>query len=117
MKSVNHGVSGGVTMIGTLASLLGSCVIGISTYFLFGISIQGVILIILSGFIAALIDSILGATLQGRFKLLKTGEIIEENQKDTIHISGLKWMTNDMVNLANTFISPFILITFYLILL
>ena len=117
MKMVNHGESGGVTLIGTIASLVGSCIIGFSTYFLFGISIKGVVLIILSGFIAALIDSILGATLQGKFKLLKTDKIIEENQKDTIHISGLKWMTNDMVNLVNTFISPLIFITFHLILL
>lgn len=116
MKSVNHGESGGITLIGTFASLLGSCIIGFSTYFLFRISIYEVVLIILSGFIAALIDSILGATLQGKFKLLKTNKIIEENQKDTIHISGLKWMTNDLVNLANTFISPFIFITFHLIL-
>lgn len=116
MKSINHGESGGITFIGTFASLLGSCIIGFSTYLLFGISTKQVIIIIMSGFIAALIDSILGATLQGRFKLLKTNVIIEKNKKDSIHISGLKWMTNDIVNVVNTFISPLIFIILYKIL-
>jgi uncharacterized membrane protein len=117
MKSINHGESGGVTLIGTFASLLGSCIIGFSTYLLFGISTKQVITIIMSGFTAALIDSILGATLQGRFKLLKTNMIIEKDKKDSIHISGLKWMTNDIVNVVNTFISPLIFIILYKILL
>ena len=48
MKSINHGESGGVTLIGTFASLLGSCIIGFSTYLLFGISTKQVIIIIMS---------------------------------------------------------------------
>ena len=117
LKSINHGESGGITLVGTLASFIGSCIIGFSTYYLFKVSDLDIALVILSGFIAALIDSILGATIQGKFKFKSTSKVIEKQIKGTIHISGFKWMTNDMVNLANTFISPIIFIILYMILL
>jgi uncharacterized protein (TIGR00297 family) len=116
MKNVNHGESGGVTFVGTIASFLGASVIGLATNYLFHISQKEIILIILSGFLASIIDSILGATLQGRFKSMKTDRIIELDLKDTIHISGLKWMTNDVVNIVNTSIAPFIYFIIHLLL-
>ena len=117
LKTINHGESGGITLIGTFGSIIGSTIIGFSAYLLFSISVINVLGIILSGFFSALIDSILGATLQGKYKLIDSEKIIEVENKNSTHSSGYKWMTNDIVNLINTFISPFLFLIFHVIIL
>jgi uncharacterized membrane protein len=63
-----------------------------------------------------LFDSIIGATLQGKFKIIKTGKIIETEDGNTIHFSGKRWITNDIVNLSNTILSPIILLILIIVL-
>lgn len=111
-KPIDHGLSGGVTRIGTLGSLLGSCIIGLTVWCLMPIPSKITYGIILSGFLAALFDSILGATIQGKYED-QNGQIIETNNK-AILISGYSWINNDTVNLLNTIIAP-IIMYFYLL--
>ena len=60
------GISGGISVAGSLAALMGSFSIAILTYYLFPneISIRVLCLITLSGFLASFIDSLLGAHLE-----------------------------------------------------
>ena len=67
---------------------------------------------VLSGFLGAIIDSIFGATLQGKYETHK-GDIVEKYQERSILISGRSWINNDVVNLINTMASP-ILMYFFL---
>jgi len=114
LKSVDHGISGGITRIGTLGSLLGSSIIGFSTWFMIPIPTHIVYGIILSGFLSSLFDSILGDVFQGKYKN-KDGDIIEVKSNDSSLIKGYPWLNNDLVNLLNTAFSPFILYIYILL--
>ena len=67
--------------------------------------------IILCGFLAALIDSILGATIQGKYET-QLGEIVEKPEPGSLLISGYRWVTNDVVNLINTAAAPILMYIF-----
>ena len=113
-RPMEHGLSGGLTRIGTLGSLLGSCIIGFTAWFL--IPMESIIIygIIFSGFIAAIVDSLAGAIFQAKYET-QTGEIIEEYQDGSTLISGNKWINNDIVNLINTIAAPLFMYIFLLI--
>ena len=114
LKSIDHGISGGITRIGTLGSLLGSSIIGFSTWFMIPAPTHIIYGIILSGFLSSLFDSILGDIFQGKYKN-QSGEIIEVKEKDSVLIKGYSWINNDLVNLLNTTFSPLILYIFILL--
>jgi uncharacterized protein (TIGR00297 family) len=59
LKRTKKGVSGGVTGIGLLSSLVGSAIIGLSAL-LFGGGLAGVAIVTLAGFLGSIVDSILG---------------------------------------------------------
>ncbi|MFQ6674265.1 MAG: DUF92 domain-containing protein, partial [Fidelibacterota bacterium] len=66
-KRVEPGVSGGVTLVGTLGALAGSGVIALTGLpFVANAGILG--WIIVAGFLASMVDSILGATVQGSYQ-------------------------------------------------
>ena len=110
-QPVNHGMSGGITRIGTIGSLLGSCIIGLSAWLLLPIQSHIIYGIILSGLLAALFDSILGATVQGKYKD-QSGDITEKGTENNNLFQGYSFINNDMVNLLNTTISPIIMYFF-----
>ena len=113
-KPISHGISGGVTRVGTLGSLLGSCIIGFTTWCLMPVGGLIIYFIILSGFLGAIIDSIFGATLQAKYETHK-GDVVEKYQEGSILISGKSWMSNDLVNLINTIASPILMYLFLFI--
>ena len=69
------------------------------------------LLIIIIGFLGSILDSIIGATLQVKYKN-ELGELVEVKEKGSDIISGFELIDNNMVNFINTLISP---ILFYLI--
>lgn len=112
-KPVPRGTSGGVSVIGTTGSLLGAMAIGM-TGMLFGLSQLSTIIILISGFLGSLIDSILGATAQSTFQCQSCDKQTENRfhcTAPTIHIAGFRWIDNDMVNFLNTVSSSAILLT------
>lgn len=113
-RPISHGISGGITRVGTLGSLLGSCIIGFTAWYL--MPIGGIIIycIILSGFLGAIIDSIFGATYQARYET-QNGDIVEKYREGSILISGKSWINNDIVNLINTMAAPILMYFFLLI--
>ena len=104
-KPVSHGLSGGVTFIGTIGSLIGSCIIGLLAYNLISLEKHLIFGIILSGFIGSIIDSIFGDKLQSKYKT-PSGEIVEKPQTGSIIISGHSLVNNDVVNLIATISGP-----------
>ena len=110
-QPVNHGMSGGITRIGTIGSLLGSCIIGLSAWLLLPVQSHIIYGIILSGLLASLFDSILGATVQGKYKD-QSGDITERGTENNNLFQGYSFINNDMVNLLNTTISPIIMYFF-----
>ena len=101
------GLSGGVTRIGTIGSLLGAAVIGLTAHIL-GVADYGVYGVIGAGFIAGILDSVLGATVQAKYQT-GDGQILEYISPGGSLVSGYKWITNDLVNLLNTASAPLIM--------
>ena len=65
----------------------------------------------MSGLLASLFDSVLGATVQGKYKD-KSGDITERETENNNLFQGYSYINNDMVNLLNTTISPIIMYFF-----
>lgn len=100
-KRVSTGTSGGITWLGSLASLAGAALIGLIS----GLYLQGNYWFILvgafAGFVGAMIDSIIGAKWQVMYTCVTCGKVTERKQhcgKITLYLRGLPWMNNDRVN-------------------
>lgn len=109
-KRVEKGTSGGVSLIGTLASLAGSALIAALASLLTDIvplrdNWSLFPLITLSGLTGSLFDSFLGATVQAMYFCPKDNKETEKHPlhtcgTETVHLRGWKWLTNDWVNFA-----------------
>ena len=103
-RKLKPGVSGGVTLFGTIGSLLGAGIISLSGQFFLQSSVQ-TLLVLLAGFTGSILDSIIGATVQAIFVCNKCGGETEKSQhcgNPTMLESGNKMINNDMVNLLCT---------------
>ncbi len=113
-KPVAAGTSGGVSLTGMLAAAAGSCLITLTalvTWTWTGLEpAQGFLFtafIFISGFLGSMVDSLIGATIQGIFWC---PQCQKETEKHPFHncgtatelIRGKKWITNDWVNLFCT---------------
>ena len=115
-KRVAKGTSGGVSLAGGAASLLGASVIAVVFLLLFtsgsGSSISSntvwlAVGVVFSGFLGSLVDSILGATLQAIYYCPKC---MKETEKHPLHhcgsqtqwLRGIRWLNNDWVNFLCT---------------
>ncbi len=103
-KAVEKGTSGGISLVGTLASLGGSALIAFlaslltDNWSLFP-------LITISGLSGSLFDSFLGGTVQDMYYCPKDEKETEKHPlhtcgTQTVHIRGWNWLDNDWVNFA-----------------
>lgn len=88
LKPVPRGTEGAVSFEGTLAGVIASGVIALLAWGIGLINLAGVFWCIFSAFIATSLESLIGATLQEKSD----------------------WMTNEVVNILNTFIGAFVAI-------
>lgn len=100
-KETKAGLSGGMTVIGTLASLVGAFLASLVAL-AFGIfNIWGVLIAAGSAFLGAIFDSMLGSLLQIKYKCPVCNEITERDvhcKKRGIKYSGYEFFDNDVVN-------------------
>jgi uncharacterized protein (TIGR00297 family) len=107
-KRVPRGTSGAVSGLGTIAAAAGSLLIAISALFLFSIEWESATIIFLLGFAGSLLDTLLGAHYQARFKCAGCGLSTEKTfhcSRQTAKVSGYSWLNNDAVNFLSCFIA------------
>lgn len=123
-KIVPPGTSGGVTGLGELAGLmsaLGLCGLGAGIGVVLGNSAAvGISFVsaVFAAFVAMNMDSLLGATLQGRNKCKSCGLLTEElyhHGEPTMPETGLRFLDNNAVNLVTTTIAGLTAAAFFLV--
>ncbi len=107
-KVVERGNSGGISLAGTLAGVVGAAIIALSSIFWLNVkNFYYIIFIIFAGIIGNFSVSILGSSMQAKYKCNVCSEIVEKSfhcSKSAVLIKGFKWMNNDTVNFATAVI-------------
>lgn len=111
-KRVPIGTSGGFTLEGYVAALLGALLISLTSLLLGVIDgIKGFIIIIIAGLIGSTIDSLIGCLLQAKYYCPYCGKLVETATHcgvATKFSKGIKWFDNHMTNLLSNSIAGFI---------
>jgi len=100
-KPMRRGVSGGVSLLGTLAAFPGALL----PLVLFPEAYP----LAAAGFLGMLIDSLLGSSLQARFCDAE-GNLYENEAPGLVLAGGFRWMDNDRVNLLSNLITLLIVL-------
>ena len=104
-RPVTAGMSGGVTVPGTLAAVAGTVFVG-GVAALLGWPERVATAAIVGGIVGSTADSVLGATLQARRRCpdcnLVTERMVHSCGAQTAHAGGLRWLTNDGVNAVSS---------------
>mmetsp|Transcript_18977 Transcript_18977/g.30168 ORF Transcript_18977/g.30168 Transcript_18977/m.30168 type:complete len:135 (+) Transcript_18977:642-1046(+) len=121
LKDVPKGTNGGLSVVGTLASVAGGAFIGLVFYIVGFVCVLNSTNILqwplvpfgaLMGFTGSMVDSLLGATFQESWVDDKTGMIVKPSKVQMMpsfrKISGSDVLSNEQVNLVSaTFTSIF----------
>src|SRR3972149_2685414 len=107
-KRVEKGTSGGISLFGTFASLLGSSVIALLAVLLSPtgtLTTAHWLLITFAGLAGSLFDSFLGATVQAMYYCPTDKKETEKHPlhtcgTETVHLRGWNWLNNDWVNFS-----------------
>ncbi len=102
-RPVEQGISGGVSLFGIFASLAGSSVVVLSALPWLTGNPGIIFLLIITGLLGSLIDSVLGATVQVQYKCGNCFAVTERKKHcniETTKIKGISWFNNDWVNFS-----------------
>ena len=107
-QRVAAGTSGGVTWLGTAGGIAGSAFVAVVAAALSLVPPLAAPWVAAGGVAGSFADSLLGATLQARYRCAACGGVDEKGGAccgaPMTLASGLAWMTNDTVNLAATIV-------------
>lgn len=121
-KIVLAGTSGGITLLGEFTTLLSSLLIGLLAAILRIVPVDPVTVVTvatLGGFTGSLVDSVLGATVQGVFRCEVCGSVTESfrhHGKPALHLRGIRFLDNNGVNFLGTMIGSFIALAAFVML-
>ena len=103
-RPTQAGISGAVSLSGTLAALMGSMCIGLLLLVSSRCGSAEAALVAVVGFLGCMFDSMLGSHFQVRYRCTCCGKVTERNKHCGIACvkeKGIAWMSNDGVNLLS----------------
>lgn len=109
------GLSGNISCLGIFSSLLGSVIIALLFMFI-EFKFSYFLIIFIFGFFGSIIDSLLGAWVQVKYRCALCGKVTEKKQhchKLTEYYSGVKCFNNDFINLISNFTSGLLSLMFF----
>jgi uncharacterized protein (TIGR00297 family) len=110
-KRIDKGTSGAISLLGSIAALLGSVLIATVSTWVFNLEVIHFWIIFLFGFIGNILDTIFGAYYQQTYVCSQCG--IETEKKMHCHypakrLKGFPLVDNDMVNFLSGLIAAFL---------
>ncbi|MEM9050596.1 MAG: DUF92 domain-containing protein [Bacteroidota bacterium] len=100
-----EGVSGAITLAGSLAGVFFSLLMGVLAYFIFSdFGWVELMIITVAGIMGNLVDSLIGSFFQAKYQSTE-GELIEAGTDSSTLVRGYRWIDNSMTNLLSSIIS------------
>lgn len=122
---VKAGTSGGVSLVGILAGLAGALTVGLAGEIGVILAAEPIIpvrypLIAATngGFFGCMFDSLLGATLQSRYRCTVCQKVTEKNrhcEEECQLVGGWAWMNNDLVNFISSLLGGLVAVLFIML--
>ena len=106
-KKMEGKLSGGITFLGTTSALIASIGLGIYATLISNIKFNFVLVIIALIFLQTIVDSVIGSTLQVKYKCGVCGTLTEERihcNSEVLYHKGIKAIDNNVVNLLSSVI-------------
>lgn len=106
-KTVTRGMSGGVSVLGTGAALLGSVVIAMAIGIGMDLSVGQVVFVGAMVFAQTVVDTVLGSLLQAKYLCERCGAPTEKKEHCGVPArltGGIPWINNNMVNVISSVI-------------
>lgn len=103
-KEIPVGMSGGMSLIGTIASFVASALFSLIPLAFAKANVKLYAAIAISAFAGAIFDSLLGSLAQAKFKCKVCGKLTEKEthcDATTEHIGGIRFIDNDTVNIIS----------------
>ncbi len=100
-KPQPRGLSGGVSLLGTVAALVASTTVAAAVFAVGGIGAKSLPVVALVGFMGTIIDSVLGGSVQAKYKCSSCGILTERKEHcgaPTELASGCRFIDNNAVN-------------------
>jgi len=107
-QTVDTGISGGVTLLGEIASLSGSVFISLLSYLLYSdiLEVHHVAMLIIIGWIGEVLDSLIGGLLQVKYYCEKCHKVTEKRihkcGTPTRYYKGIRWIKNETTNFLSS---------------
>lgn len=117
-KPIKGGLSGGVSLIGTIASFIAAIIFPMIAVAFGVLSFKFVLIVGACAFLGALFDSVLGSLLQVKYRCDECTAITEKIihcDRPTVYHSGVKWIDNDVVNLFSTLFAVIVAMVVYVL--
>lgn len=116
MRECECGLSGGMSVIGTVSSLIAAAAFSLLVL-PFGIkSFSVIITVIVAAFLGVVFDSLLGSLVQVKYKCTECNSFTEREwhcEKPTKQVSGFRFFDNDVVNVTSAAFSAFVSILIF----
>ena len=120
MKKCEVGVSGGMSVLGTVSAAFGASLMMLLGYLFDLLTVPQLAIGALAAFLGCIFDSFLGSWVQGKYRCEKCGAMTERemhcSEKTTL-VRGLRTVDNDMVNLFSNIFAAVVSIAAYFLFL